>query len=187
MGLDDYEESNASWAALQALEVALRPPPLTAKEIEIRETFAREYMYDQDVYAAAMRCGFGPTFAMDYGRRFLNDPTVQRMLRAMEEAPDPENEDDLQLMRRKKVERALIRDMNQMDFNSGSQSARVSAAGKLMELWGLKAANKVDHNVKHSGNVMVVPGIATMDDWEKGAIDSQAKLVQDANSDATRE
>lgn len=184
---DDYQIQNVpSWAAQQALEVALTPQPLTEREAEVRRQFAVEYVKDHNATAAAIRCGFNPAFAQEYATRFLGEAFVRQYIQWLETKQDDLPEDELRKHRQKRIEQALLRDMDSFE-SSGSHSARVSAAGKLMSLWGLEAAKKVDANVNHTGSVMVVPGIAKLEDWEAEALQSQGRLIDAVQADVNRE
>ena len=66
-----------------------------------------------------------------------------------------------------KVERVFIESVD-----------KLKSAVTLIKMKGWEAPTKVD--VNHTGGVMVVPMAANMADWEKAAVDSQAKLMKDA-------
>jgi hypothetical protein len=52
-----------------------------------------------------------------------------------------------------------------------------------MSVYGMDAPTRIKQEVEHRGGVMMVPVIASMDDWERTAVASQVALAEAARSD----
>lgn len=160
---------------------------LSPQEISLRHMFVREYLIDYNGVNAALRCGFASLMAQEYAIRFLAESYVQHLIAEKtikrKEAEDAMSEDETREMRRRQVEEALLREAHYKGPGS-SQAARVAALSKLSTMYGLdKGALTGDVNDENRGGVMVVPMMVSADDWEKLAVQSQRKLVEDTNSD----
>lgn len=148
---------------------------MTPREIALRDMFVKEYLVDYKAVNAAIRCGFHKDFAVQYAQQFMNEPYVQQQLKAHTlEVEDPAHLDEDYLKRR--VITSLLREAH-YDGPGSTQSARVSALSKLTAILGMDAPAKSEQTITHRGGVMAVPGIASLDDWEKAASNSQEKLV----------
>jgi len=153
---------------------------IPARERALLDLFVQEYLVDYSPTNAAMRCGFQKSFAVQYGMQFMERPYVQRRIKALEFAPaDPKADEEYNKAR---VKQALIKEAYYKGPGS-SHAARVTALRALAELYGMQAPKRVEQNVKVQGGVMQVPGIASLDEWEQAAAESQEKLVRDTRSD----
>jgi hypothetical protein len=152
-------------------------PELSDRERALRDLFVSEYLVDFDQTAAAMRCGFNRKFAIEYGTKFMAEPYVLQKMNLMKFAEVDEvdqNEYDS-----KRVRAALMQEAHYFGPGS-SHAARVAALAKLASLIGMDKPLKTEQTINHRGGVMAVPGIASLDDWEKAASESQDELVKDA-------
>lgn len=158
-----------------------RAASLTQDEMNIREQVVREYLYDYSWTKACLRCGFRAEFAADNAERFSKDPyciwRVKELAREKGLNPNPEvraaiiDQDKVDIMN------ALKKEAHYYGPGS-SQAARVSALGKLAQLMGMEPPKAVKAEITTPG-VMVVPGIAKIDDWEAVAEAAQKKLQDD--------
>lgn len=166
------ETSQWEWAVME--------PELSEREKALRDMFVNELLVDESrPVEAAMRCGFQAAFAKDYAQRFLNESYVQQRLEAVRHLKaDPKTADEYDLA---DVRSSLRREMkNQF----GTPAARVAAAVKLQEMIERdrerREAEKPNNGLR--GGVLLVPMIASIDNWEEVAMRSQAKLVSDVRS-----
>jgi hypothetical protein len=150
---------------------------LSPREKALRDMFVSEYLIDYDQVKAAMRCGFNMQFAQEYSRRFMEEAYVQRRINEIRFT----KVDDRQLEEfdKARIKTSLMAEAHYHGAGS-TQAARVAALGKLATMYGMET-KKVEATVTHRGGVMAVPGIASLDDWEKQASASQDELVKHAN------
>lgn len=174
--MSDASNFNPDWTAY--IE---RARDLTQDEMNIREQVVRQYLYDYSWTKACLRCGFRPEFAADNAERFAKDPyciwRVKELAREIGLNPNPEQ-------RAKDIEQDKVDIINALKKEAhyygpgSSQAARVSALGKLAQLLGMEPPKQIKADVKGTG-VMIVPGIADTDEWEKLAIQQQEDLRED--------
>ena len=157
---------------------AMAPPP-TGSEKKLRDQFVDEYLIDFDQTGAAMRVGFSASFAQTYAERFMNEPYVRKRIMDLQQATaeDPKAADEAD---RRRVRAAMLREAHYRGAGS-SHSARVSALAKLASVLDMDAPTKIKSDVTMRGGVMMVPGIASLEDWQKAAQASQEALQQDSN------
>jgi hypothetical protein len=151
---------------------------LSPREKALRDEFIKQYLVDLDGWAAAIRVGFLRSVAAQYATMLLEEPYVRREITRlqMEEQADPTTKDAFD---RRMVRASLMREAHAKGPGS-SHAARVQALAKLCNILEMDGAVKVKSEVTHKGGVMVVPGIASVEDWEKAATASQEQLVQNA-------
>lgn len=144
-------------------------PALSAREIALREKFLDYYMVDFDAVRACVCIGFIPQLAQKYAMEFESCPYVLKRVHELRTRtpakPKVQDEQDKQLVRTA-LRQALM---------NGPYASRVAAAAKMASILGMDAPTKQE--VTHRGGVMMVPGIAKLDDWESAASASQEKLV----------
>lgn len=152
---------------------------LSSREKELREKFVSEYLLDYDQTAAAIRIGFSASFAATYAENFMQEPYVRKRIAEMQTAltEDEKLEADLD---RRRIRAGLMREAHYRGPGS-SHAARVAALGKLANIREMDAPVKIKSDVTHRGGVMMVPGIANFDEWEKAAQASQTDLQKDSN------
>lgn len=143
---------------------------LTEREVQVRDSFAEEYIVDYDSFGAAVRVGFKEKDATSIARRFLNDTYVARKIQELEEVT---TEEDKVGKRKLRIIQSLNREAH-FKGHGASHSARVAALGKLTEIYGLNAPQKSE--VTHNGGVMVVPPLTSADEWSGNASKSQEEL-----------
>ena len=165
------DDDSSFWASQAAMA-----PDLSDKEKELRDRFVSEYILDFDAYAAAMRIGFGPSFAPTYAEKFLAEPYVQKRLVEFQTAMDADPKAEAELDRRR-IRAALLREAHYRGPGS-SHAARVSALAKLAQIRDMDAPIK--SQVHLLGGVMEVPGIANTESWEEAAVTSQMALKKAA-------
>ena len=152
---------------------------MNAREKALRDLFVSEYLVDYDALRACQRCGFVYQFAVEFARKFMDEPYVQQQINAIKFKDLPERE--MAEYNKKRIANALMQEAHYKGPGS-SQAARVAALGKLAAMHGMDAPKKSEQTITHRGGVMAVPGIAQLDDWEQTASASQDKLVQHANN-----
>lgn len=153
-------------------------PPLSPAEKSVRDRFVKEYLLDYDQKRAALRCGYGESFAGAYADKFMNEPYVQQQIKSkeLEFADDPDQEEE---STKRLIRAGLLREANYRGPGS-SHSARVNALAKLAVIHDMDAPTKVEADINNRGGVMVVPGIASPDDWSDTASAAQRKLQDEA-------
>jgi hypothetical protein len=153
-------------------------PQLSEGEKQLRDRFVNEYMVDFDQKAAAIRVGFLPSFAEQYASVFMQESYVQQKIaeKQKESATDEKVESE---ETKRRIRAALLRESNYRGPGS-SHAARVGALGKLTQIYGMEAPIKTLQELTHKGGVMMVPAIASIEDWEKAAQLIQEKLRRDS-------
>ena len=152
---------------------------LSGKEKELRDKFVDEYLLDFDQTAAAIRIGFSASFAQTYAEKFMTEPYVRQRIAALQTAMAEDEKIEAELDRRR-IRAALMREAHYQGPGS-SHAARVSALSKLASIRDMDAPTKIKSEVALRGGVMMVPGIANLEDWEKAAQASQTQLQEDSN------
>jgi hypothetical protein len=160
-------------------EIATKERQLSHYEVELREKFVKEYMFDKNPTKAAIRAGINATYADNYAKEFLSESKVQIMIKRKEieasvAAADPER------MRQDMI--ISLRQIMIYDGEGSNASARVAAAKQLAAMLGLEAPSKSETKVEFMGGVMITPATMTVDDWSAHAIDSQSKLHKQLES-----
>lgn len=172
-------ESGMFWNTGDSGETIL---PLTTDEKALRMRFVHEYLKDHDYLGAAIRVGFMPQYAQEYATKFAEDPFVQLQIDTeMTKELTKEEEAEHQRVMKRRVDALLLKQAGYTGAGA-SHGARVSALAKLASIYGMDAPTKVEQTVQHRGGVMMVPGIANMDEWEAQAMLSQEKLTGEAES-----
>lgn len=154
---------------------------LSPAEKQLRDTFVGEYLKDYDAWAAAVRTGYLRTVAHDYAALLMQEPYVQREIERRR-ALLPENPKDVVRNEQHIVKQRLFQEAHYKGPGS-SHSARVSALAKLCNILDMDGTTKVKSEITHKGGVMMVPAIASIDDWEKQAAASQDKLIESSAED----
>lgn len=150
---------------------------LSMRERALRDLFVKEYLVDFDSVSACMRCGFQSMMATQYAQRFMEEPYVQRKLAQEQMRVVEAGDDDRDSMEKQRIIAGLLREAHYRGPGS-SHAARVAALGKLATIKGLDREAKVQPG--DSSGVMQVPGIASLDEWENVAQQSQEKLAHDS-------
>lgn len=154
---------------------------LSSCEKALRDEFARQYLLDYDPKAAAIRCGFNAVYADQYAKSFMEEPyTRQKISELSVVAPEKDKQVSAEDMKHR-ITMSLFREANYRGAGS-SHGARVSALSKLASINGLDAPIKTEQTVTHRGGVMAVPGIVSIDEWERVALASQEKLSSEAEA-----
>lgn len=149
---------------------------LPADQLRLRDRFVEQYVIDYDAKAATMRCGYPGDFARDIAVKFMNCPYVTLKIQQYEDGKDVEKDLDQE-------QRRLIAQLRKEAAYYGpgsSHAARVSALSKLASIRKLDAPIKHDLTMTNKGGVMVVPGIVSLEDWQKAAEQSQEDLMKHA-------
>ena len=151
------------------------------REKSLRDLFVAEYLNDFDQVKAAQRCGFQFQFAIEFARKFMDEPYVQQQIKRVKLGQDqPIDEKEEERLNKKRIFATLFQEAHYHGPGS-SHAARVSALGKLAVMYGMEAPKKTEATVTHKGGVMAVPGIASLDEWEVTASKSQDALITHAN------
>lgn len=111
---------------------------LNANEIVLRDNFVREYMIDFDPFNACLRMGFLATFAVDWSKRLMEDPYVQRGIARMTRANvlDPKEQEA--------QDKALIENTLRECMQRGPLSGRPAAARLMAEMKGWAKPDMAD-------------------------------------------
>lgn len=160
-----------TWVAME--------PEFTEQERALRDRFVEEYLVDWSPLNAARRVGFSNAFAEEYAKRFMGESYVRKRIEVMKHRTDLD-EEELEAYDKRRIRAQLMREAHDQ-FSTGA--ARVAALGKLMSLYGMDAPTRIQQEIEHRGGVMMVPAIASLDDWEQTAMTSQANLAEAARSD----
>lgn len=169
--MDSQYPSTSQWTWAQM------EPELTVQERELRNAFVDEYLVDYDELAAARRIGFSAAFAKEYAKRFMEESYVNKRIKYVRGLDLDEGE--LKTYDAKVIRNQLVREAHNQ-YSTGA--ARVAALANLMKFHGIGDKNKEQEDGDRSG-MMIVPAIANVEEWEKEAMASQAKLQEDARSD----
>lgn len=162
----------------QYWDASVMQSELSPAEKDLRDRFVDQYLIDMDAIAAAMRIGFMRRVAFTYSQQLMDEPYVlQRITDKQRTAV--ENPKEAQKSRKADIEASLWREAHYRGPDA-SHSARVSALAKLCNINDMDGTTKVKSDVTHRGGVMLVPAIASIDDWEKAATASQEKLISEA-------
>lgn len=155
-------------------------PDMTPADKELRDLFAREYLFDFDPKAACIRCGFLEQYALQYAQQFMGESYVQNKIASLSKVGKAIGEDKEHDQQTKQaVLTSLFREANYRGAGS-SHGSRVAALAKLASILGMDAPTKMEQTITHKGGVMAVPGIVKIDEWEAQAVASQTKLTQEA-------
>ena len=160
----------------------------THREKALRDSFVSEYLVDQDAYGAAIRVGYPAPIAKEYCVRFMQEPYVLQQI-AKRGAPAADSPDAVEEAKARIIA-GLTREANYRGAGS-SQSARVAAFGKLASIYGMDAPTRTQTELTGpdgqplNGGMFVVPGIISIEEWEKNAEAQQAALVAGTTAVAT--
>lgn len=155
----------------------VKEPPLNDQERALRDQFVEEYMFDTDGVKACQRLGFSISFAEQYALTFLSESYVQQRIRArtLAAAPDPE--------RQRGTDEMQVRAVLMRWANCDHGPTAVAAARQLCAMFGFDNKTREEEDDAALGGVMVVPGIASIEEWEKTAMASQQQLSEVAQAD----
>lgn len=148
------------------------------REKALRDMFITEYLVDYDEVAAAIRCGYGSSYARDYAVKFMHESYVQKQIKSKELVNKEDGPEEL----KQRIMAGLIREANYRGPGC-SQSARVAALSKLASLNGMDQAIKTESKLLDAnGNpimagTFVIPGLMTPEQWENAASAQQDALV----------
>lgn len=151
---------------------------LTHRERDLRDHFVNEYLVDYDQKSAAIRIGYGQSYAYEMSVRLMQCPYVLQQIKLKETTGEEESDEAM----RKRVISGLIREANYKGPGC-SASARVAALAKLAAIQGMDAPTRSKTEITGpdgqplGGGMFVVPGIISVEEWEKAAAAQQAALV----------
>lgn len=156
---------------------------LTHREKALRDHFVNEYLVDYDQKSAAIRVGYGSSYANEMAVRLMQCPYVLQQIALKESTTE---EEDAKAMKRRIIT-GLIREANYKGPGC-SPSARVAALSKLAAIQGMDAPTRSKVEMTGAdgqplgGGMFVVPGIMTVEDWEKAA-EAQQRALVDSNGE----
>lgn len=152
-------------------------PELTFREKALRDKFVGEYLIDYNPLAAAIRIGYPKGYAKEYAARFMEEPYVLNKIREQESTSEDVTTDVM----KKRIMAGLVREANYNGPGS-SQAARVAALSKLAQMHGMDAPRRTEitgaDGAPLGEGAFVVPGVISVEDWERAAEEQQAALVQ---------
>jgi hypothetical protein len=160
---------------------------LTHREKTLRDHFVNEYLVDYDQKSAAIRIGYGSSYAHEMSVRLMQCPYVLQQISLKEANTE---EEDAAIMR-KRIITGLIREAN-FKGPGCSPSARVAALSKLAAIQGMDAPARSKLELTGAdgqplgGGMFVVPGIISVEDWEKLAMAQQTALVDSSADPAAK-
>lgn len=159
----------------------------TAKEQDERDRFVVEYLKDYSAFHAAVRIGYSDAdMALQIAKDFLIEPYVARAISNAERARALHLQDDESSFELPQgfaphkegddKQRILSQLFKEAYYNGpgSSHSARVTALTTLAKLYKMDEKQGKAVNT----NVMVVPAMGSVDDWEAHAAPQQEKLKQ---------
>lgn len=169
---------------MDANELLTCEPHLTTEDKALRDRYVSEYLKDYNNLNAAVRMNYTEENAVEFAKLMAQDPYVQRQITEAnqsrctwigaptETASDYGHDDDAD---KRRIVNRLFEEAYAHGAGS-SQTGRVSALKELARIYRLgEREEQADQVVT---NVMIVPGIASVDEWEQMAKDSQAKLKE---------
>lgn len=152
-------------------------PELTFREKALRDKFVAQYLEDYNPIAAAMRVGYPKGYAKEIAARFMEEPYVVRKIQEVEKTPA---EEDPEIVK-KRIHASLMREAHYHGAGS-SQAARVAALSKLAQMHGMDAPRRTEitgaDGAPLGEGVFAIPGIISVEDWEKLAEAQQAELIK---------
>lgn len=179
MPFDHKGWGEEGWTEPEIAKVHTEPKGL---QKEHRDQFIKEYMRDFNPVNAAIRCGFAGPKALEVSDRYMGEPYVMRGIQDAIEAIDL-NPDNSFVDNMKRTVIMNLASQSQYDGANASHAARIKATETISKLMGMEPDKKV--NVKHNtSGVMMVPGVASIEEWETEATVSQNKLLDDTQNDA---
>jgi len=117
-------------ASGQTIDDRLFESPLSEQERALRDLFVNEYLKDFDPYQAALRVGFQASFALDWGKRLMNEGYVQseiaRLTRMLPADPTAQEAAD----------RALLENTYREAMQRGPYASRVAAGRAFAAMKG---------------------------------------------------
>jgi hypothetical protein len=157
-----------------------------------RDVFIREYLRDFNGAQAWLRMKaevdpqdahktYTPAQAAEHAYQLKNEPYVAKRIAELVDSLEVAN-----MLSQQRVLAMLIRDAELQGIGA-KHAARVSAQKVLVDVLGMStqakaAAARAEPGPGQGGprgGVMVVPGVAAVDDWEASAAPAQAKLKED--------
>ncbi len=120
---------------------------LSKREMQIRERFVDEFLFDYNYTAAAVRVGYLESDAKQFGQKFKYDSYVQKLIATR---MSEENEEDSEEALKRLIVRSLMKEAT-YNGSGSSHGARVSALSKLSSIFGMDAPAKTETKVEHSG------------------------------------
>lgn len=168
------ESGRRDWEQ-QMLTASMSPAEKT-----IRDQFVDQYMLDRDAYGACVRIGYVGPLAVQKGFEFMEESYVRQRIAHFEFMED-ENPKEALRRKQKIVEASLLREAHRFGSDK-SHAARVKALTTLAAIYDMNAPVKTRTEVTHRGGVMLIPAVASVEQWEQAAISSQEKLISDARN-----
>lgn len=110
---------------------------LTDDERALRDSFIAEYMMDFNVFLAAIRCGFTPAHALDWGKKLFEDVYVQRQLIILTRKA-PENPEA-----QAQADKELIANTYRNAMATGTKSEQIAAARALAAMRGFEKPDTI--------------------------------------------
>lgn len=121
---------------------------LNADEIALRDSFIGEYMQDFNPFLAAIRCGFLPAHAVDWGKRLFEDAYVQKAVLALTRKP-PEDP-----VKQAEADKELIANTYRSAMATGTKSEQIAAARALAAMRGFEKPDTIGDAAAALSDVM---------------------------------
>ncbi len=120
-----------------AIDEAMKAPQLSAREKKVRDDFVTELLKDSNPTKAAIRIGYGPSFAHEMAVRFQQEPYVLQQIE--ERRVIVAAITDAQM--KEEVKATLY---HAMKSNLCKDRDKISAASKLATIFGMDAPTKTE-------------------------------------------
>ena len=128
------------YAILAAIMESQYAEPLTENERTMRDRFAREYMKDRNGPAALIRCGYAPSYATEYAKKFLNESYTNLRIDAL-------TQESVKMSPEQQKEKLITILMAVAESPLSKGSEKVAACAQLSKLQGLDAPIKTQTDV----------------------------------------
>ncbi len=121
---------------------------LTPEAKALRDTFISEYMKDFDPFLSAIRCGFLPAHAVEWGKRLFQDVYVQKTLQILTRKPveDP--------ILQSQQDKELIANTYRAAMANGTRTEQIAAARALAAMRGFEKPDTVSDAAETLAEVM---------------------------------
>lgn len=174
---------------MNANDLLTAEPHMNANDKRLRDKFVAEYLKDYHTINAAIRMNYAADGALNFAKMMWEDAYVQRQIAHYQQsrctwmrAPDGSNNDNTvnEFGQDKQADKQrIINQLFKEMYNTGAggtQKGRIAAATALARIYNLDQVDEVGANT--SNNVMIVPEVASVEEWAAMAKKSQAKLKE---------
>ena len=113
-------------------------PELTEREKALRDRFVAEYLVDRNEVAAAIRIGYGASFAKEYAVKFMGEPYTLNKIKELKAEQLTRTEEE--------IDDIIFQGLLERAQNPyGSDASRVAAFTALAKLRGMEKPTKTEN------------------------------------------